>query len=518
MGLNKRFCRLRAVLALLLVAVTLVALAPVSAQAEDDSWVSYHEYTEEEENEALSHARVGVLLGSLVELEAEGQFPDAEIVTYQSEPDIIAALSGGRLDYGIVSELYAIRLMESTPGYEYMLPHYYAYHDCFVLAKDRTELRDKINEILARFREDGTYDAIQKKWEVDRNYTLDDVHVREDGEVLRVVFTGSDEPYSFVTSDGLVGSAVEMAMRIGYELGMRVETQVLPFGGMIAAVSSGNVDMAAQLSYTDERAKEILFTDPYVDINNGAVAVVEDSESFGFFESLVRNFRSSFIKEDRWQLVLSGLGVTAIAAGCSFVLATVLGVVLCLLLRSPKLPLRKVAGAYVQLASGVPVLVWLLVLYYVVFSNLGTPGIVVAVTCFGLQGAAGMADIFETGLDAVDAGQVEAAHAMGFSSGETFRLIVLPQAAERVWGLYVGELGGIIKETSIVGYVAIQDLTRVSDIIRSRTFQAFFPLVATALIYFALIAACTWLLVRLGRLLEPKRRSRAKVLKGLAAQ
>ncbi len=140
-----------------------------------------------------------------------------------------------------------------------------------------------------------------------------------------------------------------------------------------------------------------------------------------------------------------------------------------------------------------------------------------AVICFGLEAAAPLSKVFTAGLDSVDQGQTEAALAMGFSRGETFRRVVLPQAARSVWGLYSGQLTALIKGTSVVGYVAIADLTKVSDIIRSRTFQAFFPLVSTAIVYFAVIALSSWLLARAGKRLDPKRRGAERILAGIEA-
>lgn len=516
--MNRVSATLRAAIVCLLVVASTLSIVPISAFADSSDSVSYHEYSIEERDALFEHARLGVLLGSLCELELQKQFPDAEISVFQNESDVVAALMGNRIDYGFVNEFYANRFMESNPGYEYVTPAYYTYHDCFAVGKGKTELRDKINEILAKYREDGTYDSIKKKWEVDRNYTLDDVPVREDGEVLRVACTGSDEPYAFISNDQLMGSAVESAMRVAYELGMRVEFEMLPFSSMIAAVSSGKVDISGQLCYTEERAKEVEFTNPYLDFYNSALAKKDDGSSVGFFDSLVNNFRSSFISESRWQLVLAGLGVTVLISGGAFLLATVLGILLCALLRSKKRGARTAAQVYVKLVSGIPVLVWLMVLYYIVFADIPIHQVVVAIICFGLQASAGMSGVFMAGLDGVDKGQIEAALAMGFSRAETMKRIVLPQAAARIWGLYSEQLGTMIKATSIVGYVAIQDLTRVSDIIRSRTFQAFFPLIATAVIYFVLIALCSWALSRAGRLLDPKLRSKEKVLEGVVTQ
>ncbi len=247
----------------------------------------------------------------------------------------------------------------------------------------------------------------------------------------------------------------------------------------------------------------------------GALAKTGESGSAGLLAGLVDSFRTTFVAEDRWALILRGLAATCLITTGSFALGTLLAVGLCWLSRRKSRAARGITRAYAKLAAGIPVLVWLMILYYVVFASVDVPAVVVAVVCFGLQCAASIAEVFNTGLESVDKGQVEAATAMGFSPFQTLARVVLPQAATHVWPLYSGQLTALIKGTSIVGYIAIQDLTRASDIIRSRTFQAFFPLAVTAILYFALIALCGWALACLGRLLDPKRRNPARILKGV---
>jgi len=121
--------------------------------------------------------------------------------------------------------------------------------------------------------------------------------------------------------------------------------------------------------------------------------------------------------------------------------------------------------------------------------------------------------MMRTGIDAVDKGQHEAAYAIGFNRFQVFEMITFPQAARHVLPVFKGEFISMLKMTSVVGYIAIQDLTKISDIIRSRTYEAFFPLIATALIYFVMAYAMAWLLSRVEIRVDPKRRKR--VVKGV---
>ena len=210
--------------------------------------------------------------------------------------------------------------------------------------------------------------------------------------------------------------------------------------------------------------------------------------------------------------------MTAGIAVGAFALATVGSGVLCLMKRSGKRALVAVANGYCSVATGIPVLVWLMILYYIVFAGIGIPAIAVAIICFGLEASAPLSNIFVTGLESVSPGEIEAAESMGFSTSQTYRRVVLPQAVQRIGKLYAGQLTALVKATSVVGYVAITDLTKVSDIIRSRTFDAFFPLISVALIYFVIIMLFSALLTALIRRADPRRRKTERVLKGIVTK
>ena len=135
---------------------------------------------------------------------------------------------------------------------------------------------------------------------------------------------------------------------------------------------------------------------------------------------------------------------------------------------------------------GTPVLVLLMIMFYVVFASTSIDGVAVSIITFGMNFAAYVSEMFRSSIESVDRGQTEAGIALGFTPARTFINIVLPQAFKQVMPVYKGELISLVKMTSIVGYIAVQDLTKVGDIIRSRTFDAFFPLLMVAVLYFIL--------------------------------
>ena len=145
-----------------------------------------------------------------------------------------------------------------------------------------------------------------------------------------------------------------------------------------------------------------------------------------------------------------------------------------------------ISNIYVKLLQGTPIVVLLMILYYVVLGRSGLEAVWVAVIGFTLNFGAYASEIMRSGIESIDDGQREAALALGYSENQAFFKFIFPQAAVRFLPVYRGEIVSLLKSTSIVGYIAIQDLTKMSDIIRSRTYEAFFPLIATAIIYFIL--------------------------------
>ena len=513
---NRRISRAAHVLAAVLLVVCFVLVPAVPARAEGlrDRVVAW---TEEERDSKLEHASIGVQVGVTSESEVNSRYPDSDAQSFQSISDTIAALSAGKLDYATATEPIAQLYMRENPDLTYVLPALYTCDVSMGMAKGNDELRQKINDVIARLRADGTIDAVQKKWCEEGDYDMSDIPVREDGEVLTVAYSPTDEPSTFMYEGHAAGMDVEIMMRVAYELGMRIEFQDMNFTAKLSALSAGKVDVGLYMVNTPERAKSIDFTDTVYVINWVAMTTDATAGSASFLDSLVSNLENTFIAEDRWVMILQGLLVTAGIAVGSFALGTLGGGVLCLMKRSGRRALVVFANGYCRIATGIPVLVWLMILYYIVFASVSVPAVAVAVICFGLEVSAPLSGVFSTGLDSVAPGEIEAAQALGFPSSQIYRRVILPQAVQRIGGLYTGQLTSLIKATSIVGYVAITDLTKVSDIIRSRTFQAFFPLLSVAVVYFFLILLFSWLLTCALRRFDPKRRSKDRVLRGISA-
>ena len=200
--------------------------------------------------------------------------------------------------------------------------------------------------------------------------------------------------------------------------------------------------------------------------------------------SLIENFTNNLIVEDRYRMILDGLQVTLLITCCAAILGTLLGGLVCWMRMSRHKWLQQTAKVYIDLMRGTPVLVLLMLMYYVIMAPIDATGIVVAIVTFAMNTAAYISEMLRTTIQGIDRGQTEAGLALGFTPRQTFFKIVLPQVVKAVMPVYQGEVISLLKGTSIVGYIAVADMTRASDLIRSRTFDAFFPLIVTAIIYF----------------------------------
>ncbi len=220
---------------------------------------------------------------------------------------------------------------------------------------------------------------------------------------------------------------------------------------------------------------------------------------------IVDSFYNNLIAEDRYRMILDGLQVTLLITLGAVLLGTLLGGLVCWMRMSRRKWVQETAKVYIDIMRGTPVLVLLMLMYYVVLAPVGATGIVVAIITFGMNSAAYISEMLRTAIQGIDRGQTEAGLALGYTGRQTFRRVVLPQVVRSVMPVYQGEVVSLLKGTSIVGYVAVMDMTRASDLIRSRTFDAFFPLIITAIIYFFM----AWLIGRLMTALSDKKYKKA---------
>lgn len=207
-------------------------------------------------------------------------------------------------------------------------------------------------------------------------------------------------------------------------------------------------------------------------------------------------FQANFIQEDRWIYLFRGLGNTLIIAFFAVILGIVLGFLIAVIraahdktgtLRIP----NAICRLYLTIIRGTPVMVQLLIIYYVIFATVNINKIIIAVIAFGLNSAAYVAEIVRSGIMSVAQGQFEAGRSLGLNYRQTMWNIIMPQAFKNVLPALANEFIVLLKETSISGYIGLMDLTRGGDIIRSITYEPLLPLLAVAIIYLILVMLLT---------------------------
>ena len=211
---------------------------------------------------------------------------------------------------------------------------------------------------------------------------------------------------------------------------------------------------------------------------------------------MAEKFYDNFVAEDRWLFLLQGLGNTLLITVFAVMVGVVLGFLIAIIRathdKNGNLKfLNLICKIYLTVIRGTPVLVQILIIYYVIFAAVDINKIIVGVIGFGLNSAAYVAEIVRSGIMSVDAGQFEAGGSPGFNYVSTMRYIVMPQAFKNILPALANVFIVLLKETSISGYIGLMDLTRGGDIIRSVTYDAFMPLIAVALIYLVIVMALT---------------------------
>lgn len=226
-----------------------------------------------------------------------------------------------------------------------------------------------------------------------------------------------------------------------------------------------------------------------------------------WLEEFKDKFYLNFIKDDRWHYITRGLGTTIKITVLAVLLGILIGFVVAIIRsthdKTGKLKLPNlICRIYLTVIRGTPVVVQLLIIYFVVFASVDVEKLFVAVIAFGINSGAYVAEIVRGGIMSIDKGQMEAGRSLGFNYTQTMIYIIIPQAFKNVLPALGNELIVLLKETSVSGYIAMEDLTKGGDIIRSQTYDAMMPLLAVAGIYLVIVMFFEFLVGRLERRLR----------------
>jgi len=472
--------------------------------------------------EDIRDKTIGVLLGSVYDSYVARTYPDATVPQYNSLSDLLIALNSGKIDVTYYDQAAVPEMLKVNPDLGILARDVFRIPIGAGFNRDNDALREQFNAFLKKIRSNGVYQDMVSRWMEKGIMQMPVIESGPANGVLRAgVVNDLGMPFGLVRDGQLIGFDIELSSRFAAYLGREYVPVPLQFGSLIASVSTNKIDIiTASMYITEERNKAIDFSDPYFECGSSLIArkdAMDPSVSGAadgpplprpFLERAADSFYINIILENRYKLILDGLLATIVISIFSALLGTLLGGVICFMRMSQRKSLSVTAKLYISLLRGTPVLVLLMIIYYIVFASVDIHPIVVSIIAFGLNFGAYVSEMFRTAIQGVDSGQKEAGIAGGFTRVQTFIYIIAPQALRHLLPVYKGEFISLVKMTSIVGYIAVQDLTKASDIIRSRTFDAFFPLLMAALIYLIL----AWLLTRaLGYIeisVDPKRKRR----------
>ncbi|MCR4845974.1 MAG: ABC transporter permease subunit [Eubacterium sp.] len=526
---KKRFTRvdLIIIVTLLLIIGLLVWMgrkdvSPNTIISNDKKTVSYEDY---------NGKKIGILTGTNMEKESFDHFPDSEYFYYDGYPNLNTALENGSIDAYLGDEAALKDTHSQNPNVDYIKKRLKTNNYSFAFRKNdenEKKLCDQLNEFLKKHNDDGTIPEMFEIWfgDDDSKKTVDMSGLTGENGTIHLVTTTTDEPFSYIKDGKNVGYDIDVTVRFCREYGYELEIGDVDFQARIPALQSGKYDFTTSMNVTPEREEEVMFSDPVSDggvvvaVRSGDLIGTEDAsedmktetgaaeEKKGFWDTLVDSFNKTFIREARWKLIVSGIGMTCLITVLSMLFGTILAFLITQFRRTDSRLANPISNIYVKLLQGTPTVVLLMILYYVLLGKTGLSAMWVAVVGFTLNLGAYGSEIMRSGINSIDPGQREAALALGFNENQAYFGFVFPNAMVNIIPVYRGEVINMLKSTSVVGYIAIQDITKMSDIIRSRTFEAFFPLLVTALIYFILAWIIAEVLKAFLKRLDPKTKKR----------
>ena len=462
--------------------------------------------TLELENEQdLAGLRVCTVIGSYYEMKFAHR-DDIDLLVFPFEADALQALLTGKADVMVQDETFLNRDLRAEYGVKIAFKGDESFPTALMFRKGDQALAMAMNAVQDRMKMDGSMDSLKTYWLEDKyleETKFSHIPPEQEGKPLKVACISNMAPISFMVDGDWYGLETDLARELARQLHRPIEFHLYDAGSGLMALKTGMTDVLTGCIFiTPERQEEYLFPEPYHEYRPAYFVKDQEAKADGgtLWQSIGRSLEKNLIKENRWKFITSGLWETIKITLLSILLGSILGIGLCAMARSRRKWLRSVADIYNWFMAGIPMLVLLLILFYVVFAKSGLNPTSIAVIAFALNFASGASDVYGTSLDAIPHGQTEAGLALGFTRLRTFLNIVLPQAVKRGLPLYQGQCISLLKGTSIVGYIAIQDLTRAGDLIRSRTFDALIPLLVVTVIYFLL----AWLIRLLINIATPK--------------
>ena len=457
--------------------------------------------------------KFAALIGTIEGDVALERLPDIEMSYTNSISDGIQQVMNGVVDGYVLDKPIAEYAVIETGGIMIYPDEFENNKTAFACKKDAEglALSNQISEYIIKIKENGRLEEMRNKWfSLDEDKKVVSIPKDSGSGTINFAVNCSIVPFTYIKEEKPVGLDIEIMSEFCRENGYGLNIVNLDFSGIIAGISSGKYDVGGScITVTEERMESMYFTEPYYD--GGIVLILKsEKEKSGesFISSVKSSFSKTFIRESRWKMVVRGIRMTLFVSVFAIIIGTALGFIICMLRRMEKRVINAIVSVFVRIVQGTPIIVLLLILFYIVFANTGFDGKWVSIFTLAINMSVYVSEMMKKGIESVDRGQNEAALALGYTKSQAFFKIVFPQAARNFMPVYRGQVLSLIQTSSIVGYIGVEDLTRISDLIRARTYEAFFPIIATAVIYFIICGIFTLILMKIQKIFEPDRRKR----------
>ena len=476
--------------------------------------------------------RIGVQSATTQEQLASQLFGKSSISYFNSLPDAVVALENNKIDAFFGDDLPLLYAASNTNDLTVIGTGGDGILTSAIFAKNEwgNKLLTQFNEFLTEYRSQGKLDTLFHKWfegsEKDR--VMDTSLLPDINGTLTIACEAGYPPFEYIKNGEIVGFEVELVRDFCKTYGYSPTFLSASFDSLIIGVSTGKFDLSASsFTITEERKQSVNFAESYATTHNallvksnaGWTGTTNNKENevkkTGIAESVSNGIKRTFIEEKRWKLFASGIRVTFEITVLSVVFGTIAGFGLYLICRNGNRIANLIVKASKWFITGMPLVVFLMVLFYIVFAKSGISGTRVSIIGFSIIFAFTMFDLLKSGESAVDIGQKEAAYSLGYTDFDAFWRIILPQAAKHFMPFYLSEVIALNKSTAIVGYITVLDVTKIGDIVRGRTYDAVFPLLAVVIAYFLLSAVCKILINQINRKVNTKSRPDSAIMKGV---
>lgn len=496
--------------------LVLVSVLLLSSCASTNSEVkTYNDVSE------LDGQRIGCMSGSIFDAIIRETFKKSEVVYFNSRAELINGLKQNKIDAYLADEPIAMLMCNENDDVTYLKQPLgnSTFGICF--SKDNLTLQSEFNEFLSSIEKNGTLELLHDKWLSFNclNEKIAEYSLSNEKGILNAITTPDAAPFSFIDNNEWQGLEVELLYMFCSEYGYGLKIDSSSFDALLSAVASNKYDVAFNgICITEERKKSINFSNPICDADTVAMIrkpISGQSEHKDIITSIKDKIYRNFINGDSYKLIIKGMFTTFSISFLSILFGTICGFIMYLLARRFDGIVKTIIDRVVNIVGGLPSVIILMVLFYIIFSKSSLSGVAVSIIGFTIMFTGSVYGLLKSGISAIDNGQLEGALALGYSQRKSLFKFVLPQALKIVMPSYKKEIVSLVKSSSIVGYVTVQDITRVSDIIRSKTYDAFLPLLLTAIIYFVLAKILTELVEHIQMKILPHEKTAEEILKSL---